>query len=142
MPQLDDLALYSGCRDKLTPEQVIALADVIVANYFCLKATELMTFFWWFKSGKYGKFYGAVDPLAIMAAMKEFMADRNRILERISQREDEERRAEWKKSKITYAEYKKLRGGEKTDVSPKNEEGPTFVNEDILRAVETLKSAK
>lgn len=89
--QLTELAAFSGCKDKMTDHQVQALIDIISEEYSYLKVTELMYFFRKFKAGEYGKFYGAVDPITITCALKEFCDDRRSILRRLEQHEKEER---------------------------------------------------
>lgn len=88
--QFTELAVFSGCKDKLTSHQIDALIDIVAEEYYYLKVTELMYFFRKFKTGGYGKFYGAVDPLTITCALKEFCNDRRSILRRL-EREDKER---------------------------------------------------
>lgn len=89
--QLTELAAFSGCKDKLTEHQVQSLIDIIAEEYHYLKVTELMYFFRKFKTGEYGKFYGAVDPLTITCALQEFCDDRRTILSRIERQRQEER---------------------------------------------------
>ena len=89
--QLTELAAFSGCKDKLTEHQVQSLIDIIAEEYSFLKVTELMFFFHKFKAGEYGKFYGAVDPLTITCALKDFCDDRRTILSRIEKRRQEMR---------------------------------------------------
>ncbi len=91
--QLTELAAFAGCKDKFTEHQVQSLIDIIAEEYHFLKVTELMYFFRKFKAGEYGKFYGAVDPLTITCALKEFCDDRRTILARIEkQRQEEQQR--------------------------------------------------
>lgn len=89
--QLWDLAEFSGCKTKLSENQIDELAKIICVDYGYMKLTELMDFFRRFKSGEYGKFYGAVDPMVITCALREFAADRRTILARF-EREDAELR--------------------------------------------------
>lgn len=89
--QITELALFSGCKDKMDEHQTNALIDIIAEEYGHLKVTELMYFFRRFKSGEYGKFYGAVDPLTITCALKDFCKERQGILRRL-EREESERR--------------------------------------------------
>lgn len=89
--QLTELATFSGCKDKLTDHQVQGLIDIIAEEYSYLKVTELMYFFRKFKAGEYGKFYGAVDPMTITCALKDFCDDRRTILSRLENAEKEER---------------------------------------------------
>ena len=78
--QLTELAAFSGCKDKLTGHQLRGLIEIIADEYGFLKVTELMYFFRRFKSGAYGKFYGAVDPMVITCALRDFLDERRRIL--------------------------------------------------------------
>lgn len=80
--QLTDLALYAGVKDKMDTRQYEQLATIIVNEFGYLKATELMLFFYRYKSGNYGKFYGSVDPITIMTALRDqFIVERNKVIE-------------------------------------------------------------
>lgn len=81
--QLTELAAFAGCRDKLSDHQIRSLIDVMAHEWGYLKVTELMYFFRQFKAGAYGKFYGAVDPMAITCALKDFGQERRDILQRL-----------------------------------------------------------
>lgn len=105
VPQLIDLSEFCGCRGKLTQRQLHQCAALITANYYHLKVSELMLYFFQFKGCRYGRFYGHVDPMIILDGLRQFSAYRARALDRIEQRrameEDERARAE----AITYEEY-------------------------------------
>lgn len=49
---------------------------MIAQTYSYLKVSELMLFFYQFKQGRYGQFYGAIDPLKIMCALQDFRRER------------------------------------------------------------------
>lgn len=87
--QIQNLSEFSGVRDKIDTTQIDMLAKVIIATFSYLKVTELMHFFLLFKSGKFGKFYGAVDGLVITEALQDFCRERN---DKIFQFEQEERK--------------------------------------------------
>lgn len=74
--QLRDLATYAGSLDKLTAEQSRGAAEAILAGYPSLRASELLLFFARFKAGRYGRFYGPVDPLAITTGLRDFVRQR------------------------------------------------------------------
>lgn len=76
LPQLYDLCEYTGAK-KMDIQQATMLAEVIAQEYGYLKVSELLLFFFRFKSGAYGRFYGAVDPLVITSALREFMKERD-----------------------------------------------------------------
>lgn len=67
--QLNDLNKFSNVREKMSIEQLDSTARVIIINYPSMKVTELLLFFVMLKGGKYGKFYGAVDGMAITDAL-------------------------------------------------------------------------
>ena len=72
--------------------QIDAISNAFVNSYGYIKLTELMVFFANIASGKYGKFYGAVDPMRIMVDLNEFMKYRSIMLDKIeSDRRSEER---------------------------------------------------
>lgn len=108
--QIYNLSEFCGCKDKLSTAQIHELSRIIDTSYYHLKLTELMMFFFNFKMGKYGKFYGAVDPMVITCALREFMDERN---SRIDQVENERRRKQEEKEKknaVSYEEYLKMKG--------------------------------
>lgn len=88
--QLRDLSEYAGCKDKMSESQIEQTAKVIISEWGYLKVTELMHFFVLFKSGKYGKFYGAVDSMVITEGMRKFVRERYELVGRL--REEEEQR--------------------------------------------------
>ena len=93
LPQLYDLNEYCGCKEKLDEAQMTQLARIIVNEFGYLKVSEIMLFLHRFKSGRYGRFYGAVDPLVIVTALRyNFMNER---AEAIDEREHAQEHAEW-----------------------------------------------
>ncbi len=105
VPQLTDLAVYCGCKDKLSKEQYKECAFVISAEYYYLKVSELMLFFHRFKTGRYGRFYGSVDPLVITTSLRAFVKERGLSIERHCQELREKEEAEHRKRVISYEEY-------------------------------------
>lgn len=79
--QLRDLSEFSGCKDKLTIQQLDEIARVIYTMFPYLKVTELAYFFLLFKSGKFGKFYGSVDGLKITESLQSFLKMRSNYIE-------------------------------------------------------------
>jgi len=89
--QIIDLNRFSNCK-MMTDYQVKSLAQAIFKNYFYLKLSEVMLFFNKVKAAEYGQlFFGAVDPIPLMGALKKFAEDRAEI---IRKKEEEEARAE------------------------------------------------
>ena len=110
--QLRDLSEFAGCKDKLSIQQIEQISKVIIMEFGFMKATELMHFFILFKSGRFGKFYGAVDGLAITEALQEFRKMRHeRMLELREKAEREERIRRDKedaKNAISYQQWQEL----------------------------------
>ena len=106
MAHLHDLSEYCGCKEKLTGHALQQCASVISTEFYFLKVTELMLFFHWFKSGKYGRFYGSIDPLVITTSLRGFLKERAYAYEKHDQEERErQREKEARKPKMTWEEY-------------------------------------
>lgn len=105
LPQLYNLSEYCGCKDKLTQAQMMECAYVIATEWYYLKISEVMLFFHRFKSGRYGRFYGAVDSMTITSSLWTFVKERNSALIRHDQEEREKREKESMKNAITWEEY-------------------------------------
>lgn len=105
VPQLYNLSEYCGCRDKLQGKPLEECASVIATEFYFLKVSELMLFFHRFKSGKYGRFYGSVDPLVITTSLRSFLVERNIAIEEQERMERERKAEEERKNAITYEEY-------------------------------------
>jgi len=110
VPQITDLTLFTGAKN-LTKEQIRSLAKVIAAEYHYLKVTELLLFFHRFKTGRYGRFYGSVDPMVITCALREFLSERNSLID-IYEREQRAEAIEQEKelpamTREQWLEYKK-----------------------------------
>ena len=102
--QLYNLSEYCGCKDKLTSRQYEECASLIEQEFSFLKVSEVMLFFRRFKMGRYGKFYGAVDPLTIGIALRSFLDERAFT---IQQKENEKRSAQrelWARNSVSHAE--------------------------------------
>lgn len=105
VPQLANLSEYCGCKDKLTAAQLEECAKVIASAFCHLKVTEFMLFFFQFKAGRYGRFYGNIDPLVITTSLRNFCNERNDIYFR---HESDVRRIEQERQEektVTYEEY-------------------------------------
>lgn len=105
VPQLYDLSEYCGCKEKLQGKPLEECASVIATEFYWLKVSELMLFFHRFKSGRYGRFYGSVDPLVITTSLRAFLNERNNAIAEQEQYEREQEREESRKNAITYEEY-------------------------------------
>lgn len=105
VPQLYNLSEYCGCRDKLQGKPLEECASVIATEFYFLKVSELMLFFHRFKSGKYGRFYGSVDPLVITTSLRSFLIERNNAIDEQERMERERKSDEERKGTITYEEY-------------------------------------
>lgn len=108
-PQITDLSVFTGAKN-LDKEQVRSLASVIAAEYRYLKVTELLLFFHRFKAGHYGRFYGSVDPMVITCALRDFIKERNNIIDQCERDENNQKyELQSKAPKMSYEEYLKLK---------------------------------
>lgn len=81
--QIRDLGEYAGAKEKPSQLQLEETARMIIADAYYLKLSELMLFFAQFKVGRYGRFFGAVDPIVITEALQAFKVWRISSLEAI-----------------------------------------------------------
>lgn len=101
LPQIFDLVVYSNSKGTLNEQQAEFLAEAIAQEYFFLTSSELLLFFYRFKLGKYGHFYGTVDPMRITQALDTFCDERLRAIAERDKQEEERRRAEEEKNATT-----------------------------------------
>lgn len=113
VPEIADLSEFCGCKGKLTNSQMEQCACIIAHNYGYLKVSEFMLFFYLFKSGKYGKFYGSVDPMVITCALRDFIKDRS---EAIFHYESEQRKKKEQREHEEHLKY--LEDCEKKGIKP------------------------
>ena len=109
IPQLLDLSEFCGCKDKLQGESLEECAWLIAQNYYFLKVSELMLFFNYFKQGRYGHFYGSIDPLVIMSMICKFARERGDAYTEYENEKNMQRLEEQKKNSISHAEYLRLK---------------------------------
>ena len=109
VPQLYNLSEYCGCRDKLQGKPLEECAFVISTEFSYLKISELMLFFYRFKTGRYGRFYGSVDPLIITESLRKFCDERWCAYERHGQELMEKKEAGYRNGAVSYEEYQKLK---------------------------------
>lgn len=107
--QLRDLSEYSGAKEKLRIEQLAESARIIYASRFWLKLSEVMLFFSQMKGGRYGKFYGAVDPMMISSALREFDRYRSGVIEAADQRERQRRSEAEREGCCSREEYDRMK---------------------------------
>lgn len=109
IPQLVDLSEFSGSKNKLEGHALESTAALIADEYYYLKISELALFFRWLKLGRYGSFYGAVDPMFIMASLRSFVRERNSELERMEYEVRRVERAAAAADAVTYEEYLRMK---------------------------------
>lgn len=108
--QIDNLSMHTGARN-LTKEQQLELARILAVEYRHLKVTEMLLFFYRFKTGRYGRFYGSVDPMVITCAIREFVIERGQMIEHYMQEEREEQQEQERRSNppMTREEYERIK---------------------------------
>ena len=108
--QLTNLSEFCGVKDKLTGDQTEELAWLLKGQYGYYKVTQFLVFFHDFKMGRFGKFFGAVDPLVITSAIKEFDKERVRLISKLEREEEDKRLREEAKHALKRDEVAKLLG--------------------------------
>ena len=108
--QLADLSIYTGAKN-LSKRQQDQLAEIITTEFYWLKVSELLLFFHRFKTGSYGTFFGAVDPMVVTRALREFILERNDIIAEVEAREKAEREREERRLNppITREEWERIK---------------------------------
>lgn len=110
LPHIANVAMHTGAKN-LTVQQELELARIIATEYRHLKVTELLLFFYKFKTGAYGRFYGSVDPMVITCALREFNRERGDAIDKYMQ-EDREAQAERERKEnppITREEWERIK---------------------------------
>ncbi len=90
--QLYNLSEFAGCKEKIDISQIEETARMIIEGYGYLNVVEMMLFFQKFKNCEYGKFYGAVDPMLILGALRDFVSERNKWIAIYDKEEEEEQK--------------------------------------------------
>lgn len=93
MCYVNNINEYPGTDKKMDVQQRMECAATLYELLFYLKVTEVMLFFQRFKSGRYGRFFGAVDAMTLGMAAHVFLKERKNLIER-AERERAERERE------------------------------------------------
>lgn len=109
IPQLVDLSEYCGCKDKLNKMQLQHCAQIITSKWHYMKVSEFMLFFYRFKQGRYGRFYGSIDPMVITTALNDFVSERNNALDMYEKELRNKKLIEEYSKSITYDEWKEIK---------------------------------
>lgn len=109
--QINDYNNFIGVKEDMKNNalQIQEIARLICANYYFLKISEIMLFFFRLKSGKYGKNYGAVDGVSVMSSLRDFVDDRNAIIDRVESEKRAEERQKQKAGAISWEEYQTMK---------------------------------
>lgn len=71
---LGNLNMFIGAKN-MDDSQTEWLARLLAQEYKDVKYSVIQLFFYKFKCGHFGKFYGMVDPMVITCALKDFMVE-------------------------------------------------------------------
>ena len=119
MAQLGNMNDFCGVKQKMTIPQMRELAQMLIVEVYYLKVSELMLFFHRFKSGKYGEFFGVVDPQRIMAGLNMFLRERVEEIAQYERSAAQKRNEEEVKQRdercITHEEYLRIKTEEQKE---------------------------
>jgi len=111
--QMGTLNDFVEVKTKLTSGQLDELSSMIFAEYYYLNVAEISLFIARLKLGRYGQFYGAIDPMKITNALLEFISDRHRDIDRKEMEENNEKLMidfdERKSNDMPYTEYLEIK---------------------------------
>lgn len=109
--QLNQLSEFAGCKEKMDVGTTQETARQVMFAYGHLKVTEFMHFMLLLKGGRYGRFYGSVDPMAIMEALGRYAREtRPALIDGYEAARRRERYAEDRRRAITWEEYLRRKG--------------------------------
>lgn len=114
--ELNDYQNFVAVKDENeTPPEILGeMAALVLSEFYFLKLSELMLFFKWLKTGRYGDIYGRINPTSFFRALRSFVSERNMMIERLEQAEREKKWEEERKNVISHEEYI---GGKKCKIS-------------------------
>lgn len=95
---IGELNTFSGSKN-MDDEQVKNLARLIAQEYGDMKYSVMLLFFYRFKCGYFGKFWGKVDPIVITCALKDFKEEIFRKQQEYINQEYEEKEARIKQKR-------------------------------------------
>lgn len=105
---------YVNVKIKMSDWQMNALCQQLIADYPYITMMEFILFCARLRSGRYGSFYGSIDPLIITKAFSSFMDDRNQDYGKRYERERKERAEleaeESRRNSISWEDYCKEKG--------------------------------
>lgn len=106
-----DLGEFAGVREKMDERQIDTCAQMILQHwkYRTWNVCEFMRFFLLFKYGRFGKFYGSVDPIVIMSALEQFSVIRCTEIGKLEQEQQEAKEAAQRGGAITYEQWQAMK---------------------------------
>lgn len=119
--QIYNLNEFCGCKDKMSPQQVLDCSRTISTMYYYLKVSELMLFFFRFKAGKYGTFFGSVDPITITSALTAFLRERLEANAKHESKIAMMKVQEYRKDAISFKEWQKIKLNHKSQENDKEQ---------------------
>lgn len=106
-------------REKLNRRQYYDIATMLASRCGSYRLSQLMLLFFNIKTGRYGRFYGILDPAIINDAIEQFEAERIRAYEAEEHRREElRRRAHDEELRLAREEYRRLIPGADTPDQP------------------------
>lgn len=108
IPHIADFVMFTNSKDVMGEQSIIQCADVIVTSYGYLKVTEIMLFFFKYKSGDLGNVYGSISPLDITTSLKKFCGVLYSIREKQKDMEMQDKRNRQHEGCVTYEQYQEI----------------------------------
>lgn len=83
-----DLGNFVGVKEKANESQLRELSELFYEEAYFLNLAEMGLFFNRVKRGKYGEFFGSIDPLKILKFLDEFLVERNQAVAELRKEAD------------------------------------------------------
>ena len=111
MIQVRALNEFVGTANRMSTMQIEKLAEAIYDDFYFFKVTEILLFFKYFRGGRFGRFYGSVDPLFIMSCLWDFKRLRDEKISIFETRMNQAKREAERKENppMSYEEYLRLK---------------------------------
>lgn len=109
--QFGSLNDYAEQGVGMTNDQLSELCSLVLSEYYYLNMAEICLFIGRFKLGDYGQFYGAIGPMKIVNALRQYVRERGLEIDSYERKQAEisrDKQYEERGNKaVTYEEYQR-----------------------------------
>jgi hypothetical protein len=116
---LNALMVYLNYESEREDYQMNELAKYIYDEMSSMNIVEMTLFFRWVRKGRYGKFFGRIDPVEMLRWVKQYRGERGTYISRLTDDKEtaELRRAREEYSRIGLSSMSKIINEVKNDLA-------------------------